>query len=165
MISNGVVVSAGMGSFIRRSVFVSIWLSDTQRISVTELVEPDNELVTVDHDQPHPPPKRTADSRSSSSPSCVGPRSMSPPPSPDIMTLSVDDYHPTAPPPSQPELPEAERPPSRRPADTSPHPAKPHTSTRLNPAGPPNVTMAAPPMLRPPPPVPHDTTSFPMRDS
>ena len=97
---------------LRRSVFASAWVSDTQRISINELLIEDQDIV-IDHDDENPPPKKIADpTRQDSQSNTDGERHASPSMPPVIPTLSVSDYQPASPPPSQLDLPENERPPS-----------------------------------------------------
>ena len=154
---NGVVVRDGIDSHIHRSVFASTWISDTHRISTDELMEPGDNLVAADHDEAHPPPRRME----------TGKRSISPAVSPTRAAVSVSDYQPTSPNPSQLELPEAERTPSWSQAENSQPPKRqrpgtaPSTSDAryvLGTAPPPSetrqVTMPQPPVIRPPLPAP-----------
>ena len=150
-LDNGLGVCAGHEGIIRHSVFVSACLSDTQRISIDELLQSGHKLVTIDQEDAHPPPKRNASARSD-----AGQRSMSPPClSPPIPALSVSDYQPTSPTPSQLELPELERPPSWSPADVSPPPKRTrlggnHAKPELAILPPPAVTSSASTHVGPP---------------
>ena len=111
---NGVVVCAGVDSQIHSSVFVSAWLSGIHRISVKELMAEGNKLVTIDHDALRPPPKRVFIQQTQESEPSIpetGKRGHSPSASPRLGPLSVSDYQPTSPTPSQLGLPELERPP------------------------------------------------------
>ena len=142
---NGVVLSQGIGSAIHRSVFASEWISDTQRISIPELVSDSKKLVTVDHDDAHPPPRRT-DVPSRSEPSK---RNRSPTLSSSINPSAVTDCQSAFPTPSQLGLPENERPASWTPPDEVAPERVRHCSS--SPVSGPTVTRS--PEIQPKPPI------------
>ena len=115
-LSNGVVVSPGINSHIHKGVFISAWLSDTQRISAPQLIQSADNLVTIDHDGNHPPP-RLLDVPLDV---IIRKRSRSPVRSPSPVLPSVPDYSPASPTPSQLDLPEQERPASWTPSEEAP---------------------------------------------
>ena len=132
-LNNGVVVSSGdADGQINRSVFVSVWLSDTQSISMRELLTEDHKIVVIDHDTREHQNPRMLPSDSPDPPRANRERmSRTPVLPPEMPDLSVSDYQPQSPTPSQMELPESERPPSRTPAGESPpmKKARPATPT------------------------------------
>ena len=137
------VASDGNSTEINRSVFVSAWVSDTQRVSIQELLNPDHDIVIIDHDNERPHPKRMENLRRATSPQ-VNQRTASPA-SPPIPTVSVSDYHPPSPTPSQLDLPESERPASWSPAENHPTkrmklPPSPSTSPSLSASSPPALS-------------------------
>ena len=105
-------------------------------------------LVTIDHGDAHPPPKRMSDLESNPSRSDFSKRSLSPRFAPNMPTVSVSDYHPNPPAPGQMGLDG-----SGRHALWSPEAAS-RPRKRHRPRGPPvsfDVPMPKPPVLRPPP--------------
>ena len=105
-ISNDVIVSPGANAHIHRTAFVSAWLPDAQKISISELLAAHSNLVTIDHDNSHPPPHRIEEAVSET----IRKRSRTPARSPNRLPSPAQDYSPASPTPSQLDLPGNERP-------------------------------------------------------
>ena len=111
---NGGIVSEGADAMIRRTAFIAAWVYDTQRVSTLDLMDPSRKIVTIGHDDSHPPPLLIV--TPSMSP-VRHKRTCAPLKSPNVSTLSVSEYQPASPTPSQRDFPENERPSSWAPAD------------------------------------------------
>ena len=147
-LSNGVVVSSGdSDSQIHMSVFFSAWLSDTQRIAIPELLAYDTRIVIIDQGTDGYPDPQRIPSESPESLRSARKKSRSQPDFSPIPELSVSDYRPQSPTPTELELQESERPPSWSPAGISPPPKK---ARPITPSSSAVTDSAASPELRPP---------------
>ena len=118
---NGVVVCDGQDGHIHISASASAWLSDTQRVSTTELLDDAIKLAKIGHDDSHPPHRNGVPERALMPGNALCHRRVCLRRCLRFQRLTIIRLPPT---PSQLELPEYEGPPSWSPADVSPPPKR-----------------------------------------
>ena len=160
-IPNRVVFSDGIDSFIHRSVSVSEWLSDNQRISATELMGPERKIVTSDRDQSHPRPSGWPMIDLVLRPLIPENHPFPPPIPTKLTTLSLSEYQPTSPTPSQRGSPSPKDLRLGTLLALRPHPKRIRHGARQAPVEQSNVTPPKPPVVNHPPPVPRAKPIFP----